>query len=208
MRQTAFLISLCVVVTSLHLTGCANPAQTESAKEKREAYTDPGSGVTFPLRAGGLERVSMSTADDSDKVPVNAHYTRPDLLVDAAVRIIPSSQISPEQLLGQTMRAFENQPGFAESPYRGAQVFGNQRASCIECSFAQAPTGNGVIFKAVIVPRSNSLVCFTFTVPAPREEESQSTIDAFIRQILADSTGTVYMRPDFDVMKAHGDVGD
>ncbi len=52
-----------------------------------------------------------------------------------------------------------------------------------------------VVFKIVIIPRGNDLVCFTFTVPQRREQEWQDSIDGFVRTVLGKSRKQGYMTP-------------
>jgi hypothetical protein len=187
------------------LSGCASPSHSDvSADEKTKPYTDPASGVVLPENVASLERVSMNTDDSDKKNPVSAHYTATSPMIDtaaspmidAAIRINPTSDTTPDQLLGETIRSLQNNPGFAQTEYRGLKTFGNHPAECTECSFDRPASGDRVTLKIVLFPRGNFLICFTFMVQSAQAEATQGTIDSFIREIITKSTKEVLMAPE------------
>jgi hypothetical protein len=179
------------------LSGCAGPSHSDaSADGKPKPYTDPASGVVLPENVASLERVSMNTDDSDKKNPVSAHYRAASPMIDAAIRINPTSDTTPDQLLGETIRSLQNNPGFAQTEYRGLKTFGNHPAECTECSFDRPASGDRVTLKIVLFPRGNFLICFTFMVQSAQAEATQGTIDSFIREIITKSTKEVLMAPE------------
>jgi hypothetical protein len=201
--------ALAIIAGAFLISGCAAPSDTSDATTK--AYIDPASGVAFPEHAGALDRVSLNT-DNPDKNPVSAHYSaaqpfrtpsqgvglmQPNLsfYLNGDIRVIPAAETTPDQLLGQTMRAFAKNPNFVQEEYRGAKTFGNERAICTQCSFDRPAWSDRTVFKIAIVPRGNYLVCFTFMVAPSQEKDWQDVIDSFIQTILTKSTKQGYMTP-------------
>jgi hypothetical protein len=210
MNNPLFPAPLLTIIAGLVLLpGCAAPPDTTDAATK--VYVDPASGVAFPEHVGAMDRVSLNT-DHSDKNPVSAHYSaaqpfhtpsqgvglmQPNLsfYLNGDIRVIPAAETTPEQLLGQTIRAFATNPNFAQEDYRGEQTFGNERAFCTQCSFDRPAWSDRTVFKIAIVPRGNYLVCFTFMVAPSQEKDWQAVIDGFIQTILNKSTKLGYMTP-------------
>jgi hypothetical protein len=206
------LTILCAGAALCLVAGCSSMSDTPPADPASQPYKDAASGVVFPVHLAGLDRISMDT-DDSGKNPVSAHYTaaqpvhmpsqnvglmRSNLAfyLNATVILEPAAKASPDEMLGQTVRALQKNPNFVQEDYRGQRTFGAVTAECTQCSFDRPAWGDRATFKVVIVPRGGYLVCFTFLFQASQEKDWQAGMDNFVQGILSQSNGPVLMAPE------------
>ena len=198
MRKFPLSIFIAAAALSL-LSGCSALSDKAADDNGPQPYKDPASGVVLPAHVAGLDRTSLDTDDDSGKTPVSAHYSAaqasPASFLHAAIIIEPASKASPDQMLGQTIRALQKNPSFEQEDFQGQRSFGGVAADCAQCSFDRPALSDRATFKVVIVPRGGYLVCFTFLVQATQEKDCQPVMDHFVQAVLSQSTGTVLMTP-------------
>jgi hypothetical protein len=169
------------------LSGCATQKRPQKDGHIVADYTDDDSGVVLPGETTSFDRVLL---DNPEGKPVTARYGSlvSGLYIEAAVRVLPAFDITPDQLLGQTVRSVEARPDFVQTDYRGQRYFGSIFAHSTQCMFDRSDSGDHVVFKVVVVPHGNYLICFTFLIHPEDEQRAQPYVDSFIQAVVDDSS--------------------
>jgi len=160
-----------------------------------EAYIDPASQIHFPINVGPFKRLSIQR-DMPIAGAAHIKYLASDraealgmmqtlYAIQVDVRVICAPASKAPALASLYLQEYQKHDStYRPAVFQGNSTFGNQIASCGECTLDIPAYNDRGIVEIIAVSHNRYLIGFCFAFSASRQRKWQPEIDSFVRRIL------------------------